>query len=138
MAIATSSRIWNKIAEPSGLRGNFPFPTGAVLAKESFETQDGKPGPQGPLFIMEKRGEGYDRAHANWYYAVVDPSGTVSLSGSGHERSNDAILLSLPCDGEGQRLCIRRRDDHEGQTDGVIALTSRIGSGLSQPGRSSR
>jgi hypothetical protein len=55
----------NKTAEPAGLRGRFPFPKGAVLAKESFEGQDGKPGPHGPLFIMEKRGEGYDREHAN-------------------------------------------------------------------------
>src|SRR5262245_46184802 len=77
----------NKAAEPSGLRGNFPFSKGAVLAKESFEAKDGKPGAQGPLFIMEKRGEGYDRGHANWHYAVVDPSGAVSSSGSGHERS---------------------------------------------------
>jgi hypothetical protein len=77
----------NKTAEPSGLQGSFPFSKGAVLAEESFEGQDGKPGPQGPLFIMEKRGEGYDRAHANWHYAVVDPSGVVSMSGSGHERS---------------------------------------------------
>jgi Cytochrome P460 len=77
----------NKAAEPSGLLGIFPFSKGAVLATESFEAKDGKPGPQGPLFIMEKRGEGYDRGHANWHYAVVDPRGAVSLSGSGHERS---------------------------------------------------
>lgn len=77
----------NKVAEPSGLRGWFPFPKGAVLVKESFEGQDGKPGPAGPVFIMEKRGEGYDRDHANWHYAVVEPSGVVSMSGSGHPRS---------------------------------------------------
>jgi len=77
----------NKVAEPSGLQGNFPFSKGAVLAKESFEAKDAKPGPHGPLFIMEKRGEGYDRAHENWHYAVVNPNGAVSLSGSGHERS---------------------------------------------------
>jgi len=77
----------NKTAEPSGLQGKFPFPKGAVLVKESFDGQDGKPGPKGPLFIMEKRGEGYDRAHANWHYAVIEPTGVVSMSGSGHERS---------------------------------------------------
>ena len=55
--------------------------------KESFEGQDGKPGPRGPVFIMEKRGEGYDRDHANWHYAMVEPSGVVSMSGSGHPRS---------------------------------------------------
>ena len=77
----------NKTAEPAGLQGTFPFPVGAVLAKESFEGQDGKPGPQGPLFIMEKRAKGYDRGHADWHYAVVDPAGVVSMSGSGHDRS---------------------------------------------------
>lgn len=40
----------NKTAEPAGLQGTFPFPKGAVLAKKSFEAQDGKPGSQGPLF----------------------------------------------------------------------------------------
>jgi hypothetical protein len=78
----------NKTAEPSGLQGKFPFPKGSMLAKESFEGEDGKPGPRGPLFIMEKRGQGYDRAHANWHYAVVEPAGVISMSGSGHERSS--------------------------------------------------
>jgi hypothetical protein len=77
----------NKTAEPSGLQGKFPFLNGAVLAKESFEGRDGRPGPRGPLFIMEKRGHGYDRAHADWHYAVIEPTGVVSMSGSGHERS---------------------------------------------------
>jgi hypothetical protein len=77
----------NKEAEPSGLRGRFPFPKGAVLVKESVEAQNGKPGPRGPVFIMEKRDVGYDRDHANWHYAMVEPSGLVSMSGSGHPRS---------------------------------------------------
>ena len=77
----------NKTAEPAGLQGRFPFPKGAVLAKESFEGRDGKPGPQGPLFIMEKRGAGYDREHADWHYAIVEPSGAVAMSGNGHQSS---------------------------------------------------
>lgn len=77
----------NKTAEPSGLQGRFPFPEGAVLAKESFEAQEGKPGAKGPLFIMEKRGRGYDRDHADWHYAVVEVTGIVSMKGSGHHRS---------------------------------------------------
>jgi hypothetical protein len=77
----------NRTAEPAGLRGQFPFPKGAILVKESFEGEGGKPGPRGPVFVMEKRGEGYDREHANWHYAVVDPGGGVSMSGSGHPRS---------------------------------------------------
>jgi hypothetical protein len=77
----------NKTAESSGLQGRFPFPEGAVLAKESFEAQEGKPGAKGPLFIMEKRGKGYDRDHADWHYAVVEATGVVSMKGSGHDRS---------------------------------------------------
>lgn len=77
----------NKTAEPAGLQGTFPFPKGAVLAKKSFEAQDGKPGSQGPLFIMEKRGKGYDSAHGYWHWAVLEPRGAVSMSGSGKEGS---------------------------------------------------
>ena len=32
---------------------------------------------RGPLFLMEKRGKGYDSAHGNWHYAVVGPDGAV-------------------------------------------------------------
>lgn len=37
--------------------------------------------------MMEKRDVGYDRDHAKWHYAMVEPSGVVSMSGSGHPRS---------------------------------------------------
>jgi hypothetical protein len=77
----------NKTAEGSGLPGKFPFPVGAILAMESFEAVDGKPGPKSLLFIMEKRGKGYDREHADWHYAVVESTGVVSMRGSGHARS---------------------------------------------------
>lgn len=77
----------NKKAEPSALNGKFPFPAGSVLAKESFEGQGGKPGDRGPLFIMEKRGKGYDRANGDWHYAIVDPAGTVTMAGSGAQKS---------------------------------------------------
>jgi hypothetical protein len=36
---------------------------------------------------MEKRAKGYDGAHGDWHYAVVDPSGAVSMTGSGKEGS---------------------------------------------------
>ena len=77
----------NKTAEPAGLNGKFPFPPGAVLAKESFENQGGKPGEKGPLFIMEKRAKGYDAQNADWHYAMVDPSGAVTMSGNGKQGS---------------------------------------------------
>jgi hypothetical protein len=84
----------NKAAEPSALNGRFPFPAGAILAKESFEGQAGKPGPKGPLFVMEKRKQGYDPDHADWHYAVVAPDGSVSMSGSGKEGSPTAFCAA--------------------------------------------
>lgn len=77
----------NKPAEGPGLVGKFPFPPGAVLAKESFENQGGKLGARGPLFIMEKRRRGYDTANNDWHYAVVNPDGKVAMSGSGKDGS---------------------------------------------------
>lgn len=84
----------NKTAQPAALNGKFPFPAGAILAKESFEGQAGKPGPRGPLFVMEKRKNGYDPDHADWHYAVVDPDGSVSLSGSGKQGSPTAFCAA--------------------------------------------
>ncbi len=84
----------NRQAESAALSGRFPFPVGAVLAKESFEGQGGRPGPKGPLFIMEKRGPGYDAAHGDWHYAVVDPAGAVAMSGSGQEDSPTAFCAA--------------------------------------------
>jgi len=78
----------NKKAESSGLAGKFPFPDGTVLAKESFENEGGKPGAKGPLFIMEKRKKGYDPANNDWHYAIINPDGTVAMSGSGKAGSS--------------------------------------------------
>src|SRR2546430_10755601 len=49
------------------------------------------PGPKGPLFIMEKRKNGYDRAHGDWHYSIVDPVGTVTMTASGMEQSPTAF-----------------------------------------------
>ena len=84
----------NGAAEPSALGGRFPFPVGAVLAKESFDDRAGKPGAKGPLFIMEKRAKGYDRAHGDWHYAVLAPDGTVALSGNGKDGSPAAFCAA--------------------------------------------
>jgi hypothetical protein len=73
----------NKTAEPSGTQGKFPFPSGAVLVKEAFEAQGGRPGPKGNVFVMEKRKKGYDAANGDWHYAIVAPDGTVQMAGSG-------------------------------------------------------
>jgi hypothetical protein len=77
----------NKRAEGAGLSGKFPFAEGAVLAKESFENEGGKPGARAPLFIMEKRKKGYDPGHNDWHYVTVNPDGTVAMSGTGKDGS---------------------------------------------------
>jgi hypothetical protein len=77
----------NKKAEPSALNGKFPFPVGSVLVKESFEAEAGKPGARGPTFVMEKRRKGYDAAHGDWHWAIVEPGGAVVMTGSGKEGS---------------------------------------------------
>src|SRR5262245_28220200 len=76
---------WISIEEPTR-RGEQPE-GGSPLLGIVIAALLGLLTPHGPLFIMEKRGEGYDRTHENWHYAVVNPNGAVSLSGSGHERS---------------------------------------------------
>lgn len=63
----------NPTAARAALSGAFPFPVGAVLAKESFENDGGKAGPKGPLFVMEKRARGYDPERNDWHYAMLNP-----------------------------------------------------------------
>ncbi|HXG04072.1 MAG TPA: cytochrome P460 family protein, partial [Candidatus Binatia bacterium] len=73
----------NKTAEGPAMKGTFPFPPGAVLVKEAFEDQGGRPGARGSVFVMEKRKKGYDAANADWHYAVVAPDGGIAMTGSG-------------------------------------------------------
>jgi len=84
----------NRKAEVAALSGRFPFPVGAILAKESFEDQGGRPGAKGPLFVMEKRAKGYDAAHGDWHYAVVAPDGTAALAGNGKDGSPTAFCAA--------------------------------------------
>jgi len=90
---ATHGNTWvftyvNKKSEGPALAGKFPLPAGAILAKESFQDAGGKPGARGALFVMEKRKKGYDPANSDWHYAVVNPDGTVAMSGSGKAGSS--------------------------------------------------
>jgi hypothetical protein len=73
----------NPKAEGPALAGRFPFPAGAILIKESFKDVNQKPGPRGPVYMMEKRARGYDTANADWHWTVIEPDGKVGMSGSG-------------------------------------------------------
>lgn len=54
-----------------------PMPAGSLLAKDSFVVMpDGKTGP-GPLFLMEKMAEGFNKASQDWRYTLILPSGAI-------------------------------------------------------------
>jgi len=44
------------------------LPVGSMVVKQSWENQGGQPGPEGPLFIMEKQEAGYAPDHGDWFY----------------------------------------------------------------------
>ena len=69
---------------------------------------------------MEKRRKGYDPAHNDWHYAMVNPDGTVGMSGTGQPDSATGLLRRLPQRRQDERLCLWQWHDHEGQahTDG--------------------
>ena len=81
----------NPKAEGPALTGRFPFPEGAILVKESFAAVSQRPGPRGAVFVMEKRARGYDAAHADWHWAVIEPDSAVGMSGSGRRDQETAL-----------------------------------------------
>ena len=54
-----------------------PMPVGSLLAKDSFVvTPEGKVGA-GPLFLMEKMANGFNKESQDWRYSMILPSGAV-------------------------------------------------------------
>ncbi len=45
------------------------LPVGSIVVKPSWENEDGTPGADGPLFVMEKMSEGYAPESDDWFYA---------------------------------------------------------------------
>jgi hypothetical protein len=53
------------------------MPAGGRIAKDNFTVSpDGRVGV-GPLFIMEKMGEGFNEASDDWRYAMIMPDGSL-------------------------------------------------------------
>lgn len=57
-----------------------PMPAGAQLAKSSFEPKPGGSVSIGPLFLMDKLGEGEAPEIGDWRYTLVQPDGKVNVS----------------------------------------------------------
>jgi len=48
-----------------------PFPVGSVVVKTSWETKDKvATDVAGPIFVMEKKQQGYDPGNEDWWYAL--------------------------------------------------------------------
>ena len=56
--------------------GKGTYRVGSVIAKEGW-----KKGKLALVFFMEKRGSGYDKNHADWWYGTVSAGGKVMNSG---------------------------------------------------------
>lgn len=47
------------------------MPVGSIVVKPSWENEDGVPGADGPLFVMEKMPAGYAPDAEDWFYAFL-------------------------------------------------------------------
>lgn len=54
-----------------------PLPEGTILAKESFEDNAGAPGALKEITVMKKLKTGEKPASKDWYFAVLNPDGTL-------------------------------------------------------------
>jgi hypothetical protein len=67
-----------------------PRAEGPALAGP-FALVNGRPGPRGAVFVMEKRARGYDAPNADWRWAVIEPDGKIGMSGSGRRDQDTAL-----------------------------------------------
>ena len=86
----------NRVGESYGLFEDAgPLPLGTVLLKDSFTaTANGAIFP-GPMFVMEKMADGFNRASGNWRYTMVMPDG--SLFGETNGVSSDNVQFCIGC-----------------------------------------
>ena len=76
------SRYVSNYANDTGRAyGNFEeagqMPEGALLAKDSFAVASNGRVSVGPLFVMEKMGEGFNADSGDWRYTMIMPDGSV-------------------------------------------------------------
>ena len=91
--------IWNYVNNLArdSWQNNRPYPNGAAIAKEGH-----KKGARSMIFLMEKRGEGYDTANGDWWYATVAANGKVMNAGkvssciNCHENADNDHVFGTP------------------------------------------
>lgn len=57
------------------------YPVGTIVAKEGFDSSEGKPGNATFISIMRKREKGFDSANGDWEYLQFDANGQTLLKG---------------------------------------------------------
>lgn len=63
------------------------YPVGAVVLKENFAVEDGKPGESLSVTAMIKHAPGFDEANGNWEYLQFDAQGNILLRGNSRDEN---------------------------------------------------
>ena len=90
----------NNYANPTAKRyGKYEslgrLPVGSVVVKDSFVVTEGGEVMTGPLFLMEKREQGFNAASNDWLYMMVHPSGAVAGITKG--KNSAAVKFCADC-----------------------------------------
>ena len=84
----------NAVGKPtSDGKVDLPYPTGTILVKETYKSDNGAKGKLKDLTIMVKRDPGYDSDNGDWEYLMV----TASL----RIRSQGRINMCIDCHAAG-------------------------------------
>ena len=73
--------------------GTMPF--GSVLAKDSFQVSGNGKVSVGPLFVMEKMGDGFNANTGNWRYVMIMPNGSVF--GATNGKNSKGVAFCAEC-----------------------------------------
>ncbi len=71
------------------------LPVGAILAKDSFVAERSGEIRPGPLFLMEKMGEGFNYVSGDWRHIMIMPDGV--LFGETHGEDAERVEYCIGC-----------------------------------------
>ncbi len=68
----------NDLARDYGIfQSEKPFPEGAIIVKDSFAVTETGEVMSGPMFLLEKREQGFNPRSKDWLFVVNEPNGEV-------------------------------------------------------------